>query len=97
MSGLTRKAAAEYSFLLAVPTLTAATAYKSLKIFKTIEPSQVTLLLLGNAIAFAVALVTIRLFIGYLTRRGFFAFGVYRIILGGILLWLMFNGRGAEI
>ena len=95
---LTRKAAAEFSFFLAVPTMCAATAYKLLKALRT-DPTLVTdphnfmLLLLGNAVAFVVALLAIKTFIGYLQRHGFRMFGFYRIIVGAVVLGMVYNGH----
>ncbi|OAV65038.1 Undecaprenyl-diphosphatase [Bacteroidales bacterium Barb4] len=99
---LTRKAAAEFSFFLAVPTMFAATAYKLLKLFMEPGGSEVLqanlfALLLGNAVAFAVALAAIRFFIGYVTKYGFKAFGYYRIIAGGIILAMMLTGHNLQI
>ncbi|MCR4620221.1 MAG: undecaprenyl-diphosphate phosphatase [Paludibacteraceae bacterium] len=91
--GLTRKEAAEFSFFLAVPTMAAATGWDVLKLFMN-EGSEVVMdnlpmLLLGCVVAFVVAAIAIRGFISYLTKHGFFAFGVYRIIVGlFILVWL---------
>lgn len=96
-AGLNRQAAAEFSFLLAVPTLAAATAYKSLKVYESIQPDQIGILLLGNLVAFAVAVITIKLFVGFLTRRGFFVFGIYRILLGLSILVLLFTGNRLEL
>lgn len=90
---LDRKSAAEFSFLLAVPTLTAAAAYKLTTILPTIQQEQVTSLVIGNIVSFIVGVITIKAFIGYLSKKGFFIFGVYRIILGiAILTWMM-SGR----
>lgn len=87
--GFTRKNAAEFSFFLAVPTMAAASAYKLLKTFKS-DPNilldNIDMLLLGNLVAFAVALAAIKFFIGFLTRNGFRAFGWYRIIVGTAIL-----------
>ena len=94
---LTRQAAAEFSFLLAVPTLTAATAFKLLKVYKTIEPSQISVILVGNLIAFVVGLVAIKGFIHFLTRRGFFLFGIYRIIVGLVILILIATGHDLRV
>jgi undecaprenyl-diphosphatase len=88
-----RKAAAEFSFFLAVPTLTAATLYKCLKIAPTIQKDQIVILLAGNVVSFIVGLITIRAFIGYLQRQGFKVFGYYRIIMGGVMLWLLMSGH----
>lgn len=89
---LTRKLAAEFSFYLAVPTMCAATGYKLLKGYKTFTPEHVKVLLIGNLVAFVVAIVAIRFFIGFLQRYGFRVFGWYRIIAGIILLILIWQG-----
>jgi undecaprenyl-diphosphatase len=89
---LTRKLAAEFSFLLAVPTMIAATGYKLLKGYKTFSPADVKLLAVGNMIAFVVALLAIKFFIGYLQKHGFKIFGYYRIAVGILLLLLMISG-----
>ena len=94
---LTRKNAAEFSFFLAVPTMAAAGGYKLLKLLMDpagsamLQENMMTLLI-GNVIAFVVALGAIKFFIEFLTRHGFKAFGYYRIIVGGILLVLLFSG-----
>jgi undecaprenyl-diphosphatase len=88
---LSRKTAAEFSFFLAVPTMFAASAYKLLKGYKTIQPDDITILIIGNVVAFVVALLAIRFFITFLTKYGFRLFGYYRIVVGLvilILLWL---------
>ncbi len=99
---LSRKAAAEFSFFLAVPTMFAATAYKLLKLF--LEPAGVDVisqnlmaLLLGNVVAFIVALLAIRFFIGYVTKYGFKAFGYYRIIVGGVILVMLLTGHNLQL
>lgn len=90
---LDRQSAAEFSFLLAVPTLTAAGGYKLIKILPTIQPDQISSLVIGNGVSFIVGVITIKAFIGYLGRKGFLVFGLYRIALGiAILAWLM-SGR----
>lgn len=99
---LTRKDAAEFSFFLAVPTMLAATAYKLLKLI--LEPNGVELikdnlsvLLIGNLVAFIVALLAIKFFISFVTKYGFKAFGWYRIIAGGAILLLMMAGYNLEV
>ncbi len=89
--GLTRAAAAEFSFFLAVPTMFAATAYKLYKYKDTINADTIKLLAIGNIVAFIVAFFAVKFFIDYLTKYGFKAFGYYRIVLGLfiILLWFM--------
>jgi undecaprenyl-diphosphatase len=93
--GLNKKTAAEFSFFLAVPTMFAATLYKVYKYFDsgaTFGSSEITLLVIGNIVAFIVALLAIRSFISFLTKHGFKVFGYYRIILGIILLILLYSG-----
>lgn len=93
-NGLSRQNAAEFSFFLAVPTMAAASGYKLLKLFQ--EPGGVqiitdnlTTLLIGNVVAFLVAMAAIKFFIGFLTKYGFKAFGWYRILIGGVILALL--------
>jgi undecaprenyl-diphosphatase len=93
--GLTRRLAAEFSFLLAVPTMFAATAkdlYDWYKDKGAISASETKFLLLGNVIAFVVALVAIKFFITYLQKYGFKLFGWYRIVAGLALLGLIYFG-----
>lgn len=84
--GLNRKQAAEFSFFLAVPTMFAASAYKLLKGYKQIQADDISVLLIGNLVAFVVAMLAIRFFISFLTEYGFRLFGYYRIIVG---LWIL--------
>jgi undecaprenyl-diphosphatase len=97
MQGLSKKSAAEFSFFLAVPTMFAASAYKLLKSYKSIEPQHISLLLIGNVIAFAVAMVAIKFFIGFLTKNGFKIFGYYRILVGVIILIFVAMGHSIAI
>lgn len=94
--GLTRKHAAEFSFFLAVPTMAAASGYKLVQGWRVdhglFAGGNLGVLLLGNAVAFVVALLAIRGFVGFLTRHGFKAFGWYRIALGALLLILLAMG-----
>lgn len=90
--GLNRKTAAEFSFFLAVPTMFAATAYKLLKNYKTIDAANINLLIIGNIVAFIVAMIAIKGFITFLTKYGFKVFGYYRILLGAIILILVALG-----
>lgn len=99
---LSRKTAAEFSFFLAVPTMAAASGYKLLKVILEGEhtdliTSQLDVLLFGNLIAFIVAILAIRFFIGFLTKHGFRMFGWYRIILGLIILILIASGVDLSI
>ena len=92
---LTRKAAAEFSFFLAVPTMFAATSYKLLKIYQSetgFTSHDIQVLAVGNIVAFIVALLAIKLFIGFLTKHGFKVFGWYRIVVGLVILGMYFAG-----
>lgn len=94
---LTRKAAAEFSFFLAVPTMFAATVYKMYKLFSEggseIIMNNLSALIVGNVVAFVVALLAIKFFISFVTKYGFKAFGWYRIIVGGIILVMLLMGH----
>jgi undecaprenyl-diphosphatase len=90
--GLTRKNAAEFSFFLAVPTMLAASVLEMYKTYHTINAGNIRLLLLGNAVAFVVAMLAIKGFIAFLTKYGFRVFGYYRIAVGMIILILIALG-----
>jgi undecaprenyl-diphosphatase len=97
---LSRKVAAEFSFFLAVPTMFAATAKKLLDFYKeghTITSDQIQLMVVGNVIAFVVALLAIKSFIGYLNKNGFKIFGWYRIIAGLVIIALIYSGHNLQI
>jgi undecaprenyl-diphosphatase len=97
---LSRKAAAEFSFFLAVPTMFAATAYKLFKYVKqggSFGSEEITLLAIGNIVAFVVAMIAIKAFISYLTKYGFKIFGWYRIIVGVIIVILYTMGYNLEV
>jgi undecaprenyl-diphosphatase len=94
---LTRKVAAEFSFFLAVPTMFAATAYKLYKAYKETPEivrshANIHALIIGNIIAFVVAMMAIKFFITFLQKHGFRLFGYYRILAGLILLILIWKG-----
>jgi len=92
---LTRKAAAEFSFFLAVPTMAAATLksmYDEKELLLQSTGHEWLLLLVGNVVAFAVAYLAIKSFIAFLQKKGFRAFGWYRIALGATLLILLALG-----
>ncbi|MFV0538801.1 MAG: undecaprenyl-diphosphate phosphatase [Dysgonomonas sp.] len=96
--GLSRKNAAEFSFFLAVPTMAAATGWKVFKLITSetgfeLLKDNIGILILGNIVAFIVALLAIKFFIGFVTKYGFKVFGWYRIIVGGIILILMLAGH----
>jgi len=86
---LTRDVAAEFSFFLAVPTMLAATGYKLLKHVSDngmFSGSELTTLIVGNVVAFVVAALAIKVFIGMVKKYGFRIWGVYRIIVGAAVL-----------
>jgi undecaprenyl-diphosphatase len=92
---LTRNAAAEFSFFLAVPTMLAATGYKLIKYYKDyggFTSGEIKQLAIGNVVAFIVALLAIKFFIGFLKKHGFKIWGYYRIIVGIVLLILIYTG-----
>jgi undecaprenyl-diphosphatase len=100
--GLSRKSAAEFSFFLAVPTMFAATAYKMLKFYQSGELMQhgaehLHLLIIGNLVAFIVAILAIRSFIGIVTKYGLKVYGYYRIAVGLTILILLFAGVDLKI
>lgn len=92
---LTRSAAAEFSFFLAVPTMLAATVYKLYKYYKengAFTSDEIKLLSIGNVVAFIVALLAIKFFITFLKKYGFRIWGIYRVIVGITLLILIYSG-----
>lgn len=95
--GLNMKRAAEFSFFLAVPTIAAAAGYKLFKSYHFIKGTDMGLLLLGNLIAFVVAIFAIRFFIGLITRYGLKFFGWYRIIVGSVILILLLMGKSLHV
>jgi undecaprenyl-diphosphatase len=97
---LNRKSAVEFSFFLAVPTMFVATAFKLYQFYK--DPSngggfhgqEIGLLLIGNVVAFIVAMVAIKFLITYLQKHGFKLFGIYRILAAMVIYWL--HSRGIQ-
>jgi len=83
---LSRKASAEFSFLLAFPVMSAVTAYDLLKHYKDFSDANLMTLGVGFIVSFLVAFVTIKLFMKFLDNFTFVAFGIYRIIFGVVLL-----------
>jgi undecaprenyl-diphosphatase len=97
---LNKKTAAEFSFFLAVPTMFAATLYKMYKFYDgggSFGSNEITLLVIGNIVAFIVAILAIKSFISFLTRNGFKIFGYYRILVGIIILVLYYMGVGLSV
>ena len=90
---INRKTAAEFSFFLAVPTMLGATLKKSYDYYKAgfeLSSDQINYLIVGNIVAFIVALIAIKSFIDYLSKKGFKIFGYYRIFFGTALLIIHF-------
>jgi undecaprenyl-diphosphatase len=93
---LSRTAAAEFSFFLAVPTMFAATAKKLWDFHKdgyVFTGQEIKLLVVGNVIAFIIAMIAIKSFITFLERKGFKLFGWYRIVLGAVIIALILSGH----
>ncbi len=95
--GLTRKRAAEFSFFLAVPTMAGATLLDLLDLLKEdvswATSHNIAMLLLGCGVAFIVALLAMKWFVAFLSKYGFKAFGIYRIIVGSIIIALLLTGH----
>ena len=99
---LTRKNAAEFSFFLAVPTMAAASGYKLLKLILhpdgvSMLKDNLTTLLIGNIVAFVVAMIAIKTFITFLQKHGFKVFGWYRIVVGLVLITLLLMGVDLKV
>ncbi|HIC78863.1 MAG TPA: undecaprenyl-diphosphate phosphatase [Sulfurovum sp.] len=89
LSGVNRKASTEFSFLLAIPVMTAVSGYDLLKHYQDFAGADMTAFVVGFVVAFVVAYITIKLFIVFLQRFTFVAFGIYRIVFGIILLMIL--------
>jgi len=94
---LSRKHAAEFSFFLAVPTMFAASLFKLVTNSHSFTADNVPVLLVGNVVAFLVAMLAIKSFISFLTRYGFKAFGYYRIGIGLVILILLLTGHSLSL
>jgi undecaprenyl-diphosphatase len=84
--GLTRVAATEFSFFLAIPVMLAATGYDLLKSWSTLTPADIPMFLVGFAVSFLSALVVVKALLRYVSGHSFRVFAWYRIILGALLL-----------
>ncbi len=89
---LTRKNAAEFSFFLAVPTMLGASLLELYKKYEIISSADLKILIIGNVVAFFVAMAAIKGFITFLSNHGFKAFGYYRIVVGLVILILLALG-----
>jgi undecaprenyl-diphosphatase len=90
LSGLNRKTAVEFSFLLAVPTMIVATGYDVLKNFSSFGGGDLSNLVVGFIAAFLVAMLAIKWFLRFVAKFNFVPFGVYRIIIGVVFLYILF-------
>jgi len=88
---LSRQAIVEFSFLLAAPTMLAATGYDLIKTDFILSSQEIMIFLIGFIVSFITAILGIKFFLKFIIRHNFFVFGIYRIILGaGILWWVLF-------
>lgn len=97
---LTRKAAAEFSFFLAIPMMLGASVVKLYKFFKeghVFTSEEINLLIIGNVVGFIVAIIAIKTFIDILTKFGFKAFGWYRIVVGLVIIAMLLSGHSLQI
>jgi len=97
---LTRRTAAEFSFFLAVPTMFAATGYQLYKFYSEgnrFTSDEYVPLIIGNVVAFIIAIFAMRSFVNFLTKRGFRIFGYYRIIVGATILILLALGVDLQV
>ncbi len=90
LTGMDRKTSAEFSFLLALPVLAASAAYSMLKYWQEFADTTFIPLIVGFVVSFLVAFLTMKLFLSFLERFTFRAFGVYRILFGALLLFLLY-------
>ncbi len=94
LSGFNKQTAAEFSFFLAVPTLSAAAIYDLYKNWSTLNASDFDLILIGFMSSFVFAMLVISFFIKLIVRFGFTPFALYRIVLGAVILWVIPHNIG---
>ena len=92
LCGLSRNLAARFSFLLAIPTMFAATFYDTYKNLDTFAQNSdnITTFLVGGIVAFVVALAAIKLFLSFVSKFDFIPFGIYRILIGVVFFIFVF-------
>jgi len=95
LMGVTRRTAAEFSFILAIPTMLAATLYDVYKNRATLSLDGAELIAVGFVVAFVVALIVVRWMIGFISKHGFAPFAYYRIVVGAVMLALLFSRGGS--
>lgn len=91
--GLDRKAATEFSFYLAIPTMAAAFTYEAFKNRHEMDFSSIGVIGVGFVVAFISALLVIRPFLGFISKYGFAPFAYYRVFLGTLVIALLYFGR----
>jgi undecaprenyl-diphosphatase len=84
--GLSRTAATEFSFFLAIPVMLAATAYDLLRSWSALSPADLPMFTIGFAISFVSALIVVRAFLSFVSKHSFRVFAWYRIVLG-VIVW----------
>ncbi len=89
LMGMDRKSSAEFSFLLAIPVMGAVTAYDLLKHYQDFADANMVAFIVGFIVSFIVAYITIKLFLAFLQKFSFVPFGIYRILLGVALLYII--------
>ena len=87
--GIRHRPAADFSFLIAVPVMCAAVAYDLLKSWKYLAADDLIYFGIGFVVAFVVAWLSIKWFLKILTKVKLIPFGIYRILVGGFVLWFM--------
>jgi undecaprenyl-diphosphatase len=92
LARLTHAAAAEFSFFLSIPTLTAASLYKLFKIANQLSPDDVLIFAIGFAVSMITAWIVIAGFMAFIKRHSFVAFAWYRIIFGLVILLMILFG-----
>ena len=90
--GMSRRAAAEFSFFLAIPTMFAATAYDFYKNWRLFDVQDVPLFVVGGGAAFVSALIAVRTLIKFVSRHDYTVFAWYRIVFGGVVLATAYTG-----
>jgi undecaprenyl-diphosphatase len=91
LCGLNRAVATEFSFLIGIPTLLAAGAYKILKALNAGVDENWGLIFLGTIVSAAVSFIAVKWLLRYVQSHSFIGFGIYRILLGLALLWMFFS------
>ncbi len=89
LTGLNRKTAVEFSFLLAVPTMAAATALDMIKNASSLSIHEVFILIIGMIISFIVAIISIKFLLHFVKKHSFVIFGIYRIFVGILFLLIV--------